>query len=64
MYPDPTENCGPYSPQKNASSVTGVKSPYVWSPNNHDTIGMIAISQSGHVAAGTSTNGLYFKVPG
>lgn len=31
---------------------------------NHDTIGMIVISQSGHIVAGTSTNGLRFKFPG
>ena len=32
--------------------------------DNHDTIGMIAIDQSGNVSAGTSTNGLTFKIPG
>ena len=31
---------------------------------NHDTIGMIAIDQNGHIATGSSTNGLQFKIPG
>ena len=31
---------------------------------NHDTIGMIALDENGHVAAGTSTNGASFKIPG
>ncbi len=32
--------------------------------DNHDTVGMVVIDQNGNVAAGTSTNGLRFKVPG
>ena len=31
---------------------------------NHDTIGMIALDKDGHIAAGTSTNGASFKIPG
>jgi len=31
---------------------------------NHDTVGMVAIDKSGNVAAGTSTNGAGFKIPG
>lgn len=31
---------------------------------NHDTIGMIAVDQNGDVAAGTSTNGAKYKIPG
>jgi isoaspartyl peptidase/L-asparaginase-like protein (Ntn-hydrolase superfamily) len=34
------------------------------SPNEHDTIGMIALDSKGDMAAGTSTNGLNFKIPG
>lgn len=30
----------------------------------HDTIGMISLDSSGNMAAGTSTNGLQYKVPG
>ena len=31
---------------------------------NHDTIGMVAIDQQGHVSCGVTTNGLLFKIPG
>lgn len=30
----------------------------------HDTVGMIALDEDGHIVAGTSTSGLYFKAPG
>jgi len=33
-------------------------------PDNHDTIGIIAIDGNGNVASGASTNGLTYKVPG
>ena len=31
---------------------------------NHDTIGMVAIDGNSDVAAGTSTNGAKYKIPG
>jgi len=31
---------------------------------NHDTIGIVAIDHNGNIAAGTSTNGAKFKIPG
>jgi len=31
---------------------------------NHDTLGLIAIDQFGHVAGGTTTNGMTHKIPG
>jgi isoaspartyl peptidase/L-asparaginase-like protein (Ntn-hydrolase superfamily) len=34
------------------------------SPENHDTIGMVAADAKGHVVAGCSTSGLAFKLPG
>jgi isoaspartyl peptidase/L-asparaginase-like protein (Ntn-hydrolase superfamily) len=33
-------------------------------PGEHDTIGMLALDTNGDMAAGTSTNGLQFKIPG
>ncbi len=33
-------------------------------PDNHDTIGMVAVDGRGHVAAGCSTSGLEWKIPG
>lgn len=61
VFPDPTKSCGPYKPgamrrQKWKRLHTDIHS--------HDTIGMIAIGENGHVAAGTSTNGANHKVPG
>ena len=35
-----------------------------WGAKNHDTIGMLALDCKGNMAAGTSTNGAKFKVPG
>ena len=67
VKPDPTKFCGPYSPADNLESLsvntegrynkdTGI--------HNHDTIGMIAIDEHGHIASGTSTNGAGHKIPG
>lgn len=36
----------------------------VWNEENHDTIGVIAMDTNGHIAAGTSTNGAKYKIPG
>ena len=33
-------------------------------PENHDTIGMVAIDGRGHVVSGCSTSGLAWKIPG
>ncbi|KAK2848852.1 hypothetical protein Q5P01_008686 [Channa striata] len=61
VFPDPSKSCGPYKPR-----VTLEQKQRVWQGNtrSHDTIGMIALDQDGHVAAATSTNGLTHKVPG
>lgn len=32
--------------------------------HNHDTIGMVVIDQYGNITAGTTTNGLSYKIPG
>ena len=32
--------------------------------DGHDTVGMVALDQSGHMCAGTSTSGLFMKRPG
>lgn len=55
--PESSERCGPY---KEADSNNRVE----WGPKNHDTIGMLAIDRDGNIAAGTSTNGAKFKIPG
>ena len=68
MIPDPKTACGPYNP-KTLSIVKQQGGKSTEDKNfgkggNHDTIGMIALDKSGHIAAGTSTNGASFKIPG
>ncbi|XP_060064855.1 N(4)-(Beta-N-acetylglucosaminyl)-L-asparaginase-like [Ylistrum balloti] len=67
VTPDPTQNCGPYRPLR--QDISNIKRDnsrkrYNVERRNHDTIGMVAIDADGHVAAGTSTNGLNHKIPG
>ena len=67
VLPNPKESCGPYNPSQEMSLVVG---PIVRSRSNfgkeanHDTIGMVALDKDSHIAAGTSTNGASFKIPG
>uniref|UniRef100_A0AAV2MIB8 N(4)-(Beta-N-acetylglucosaminyl)-L-asparaginase n=1 Tax=Knipowitschia caucasica TaxID=637954 RepID=A0AAV2MIB8_KNICA len=61
VFPDPSKHCGPYKP---LDSLTDPRTRNYASAPSHDTIGMIAVDAEGHVAAGTSTNGLTHKVPG
>lgn len=61
VFPDPAQHCGPYKPRATLSDKLTRRHANV---HSHDTIGMIAMDQAGHVAAGTSTNGLTHKVPG
>ncbi|KAM8848741.1 N(4)-(beta-N-acetylglucosaminyl)-L-asparaginase isoform 2-T2 [Synchiropus picturatus] len=61
VVPDPSKSCGPYKP---VATVQQSERPRHANIDSHDTIGMIAIDAYGHVAAGTSTNGLTHKVPG
>lgn len=55
--------CGPYEPIE-ANSVCDRINSDGFSSDNHDTIGMIAIDRNGDIAAGTSTNGARYKIPG
>nr|XP_002709529.1 N(4)-(beta-N-acetylglucosaminyl)-L-asparaginase [Oryctolagus cuniculus] len=63
VIPDSSKYCGPYKPsgilKQDAFTCkeTGVDC-------GHDTIGMVVIHKMGHTAAGTSTNGIKFKIPG
>ncbi|KAM3866976.1 N(4)-(beta-N-acetylglucosaminyl)-L-asparaginase [Diretmus argenteus] len=61
VFPDPSKYCGPYKPR--AARKQRRRAPHT-DIHAHDTIGMIAIDQDGHVAAGTTTNGANHKVPG
>ncbi|XP_070819140.1 N(4)-(beta-N-acetylglucosaminyl)-L-asparaginase [Chaetodon trifascialis] len=61
VFPDPSQSCGPYKPR---ATLKQNKRAQHANTRSHDTIGMIVLDQDGHVAAGTSTNGLTHKVPG
>ncbi|XP_067943797.1 N(4)-(Beta-N-acetylglucosaminyl)-L-asparaginase-like [Watersipora subatra] len=62
VSPDSRTSCGPYTPIHHEEGCTWRTAQVT--QYNHDTIGMIAIDNQGHIAAGTSTNGLNHKVPG
>ncbi|KAH7854383.1 hypothetical protein Vadar_013207 [Vaccinium darrowii] len=71
----PVDSCGPYQPKETADlnwnrclmanpvETSTRRSSHV-GIDNHDTIAMAAIDKEGHIAAGTSTNGATFKIPG
>ncbi|XP_036106296.1 N(4)-(beta-N-acetylglucosaminyl)-L-asparaginase isoform X2 [Molossus molossus] len=63
VVPDASKYCGPYKPpgiskqDRSAYGETGAN-------YGHDTIGMVVIHKMGRTAAGTSTNGIKFKIHG
>ncbi|KAK4223106.1 asparaginase-domain-containing protein [Podospora fimiseda] len=60
VQPDPGLACGPYTPLP-----SDVRNGQDWDgQGSHDTISMVAIDTYGNMAAGTSTNGASYKVPG
>ncbi|XP_028272361.1 N(4)-(beta-N-acetylglucosaminyl)-L-asparaginase [Parambassis ranga] len=61
VSPDSSQSCGPYRPKGTLRRSRRAQHANL---HSHDTIGMIALDQHGHMAAGTSTNGLTHKVPG
>lgn len=61
VFPDPSKSCGPYKPRV---ALKQNRRPQHANKRSHDTIGMVALDQRGHEAAGTSTNGQTHKVPG
>ncbi|KAJ8947196.1 hypothetical protein NQ318_015544 [Aromia moschata] len=63
VEPNSSASCGPYTPSSIVLN-TGESRTSSIGEDNHDTIGMIVISGTGHVVAGTSTNGLTYKIPG
>lgn len=70
----PADSCGPYHPEHalalgkitcSMANLDGLsKSRSLIDRHNHDTIAMAVIDTMGHIAAGTSTNGATFKIPG
>jgi len=63
VVPLPETTCGPYEKVVSIQDIIQDISPPV-DVHNHDTIGMVVIDGNGDVAAGTSTNGLTYKIPG
>ncbi|CAH1635051.1 unnamed protein product [Spodoptera littoralis] len=63
VKPDPRKHCGPYHKKRNFIDYIHPEV-FVVDRYNHDTIGMVAVDSEGDVAAGTSTNGAKFKIPG
>jgi len=56
--------CGPFSPTLQ-SDPTRMRAHRAWAtPSNHDTIGMVVLSNSSSMACGTTTNGANHKVAG
>jgi N4-(beta-N-acetylglucosaminyl)-L-asparaginase len=64
IVPNPGEHCGPYSVGKpregRGEKVMGSRLP----TTSHDTISVLAVDESGHIACGSSTNGLRHKIAG
>jgi N4-(beta-N-acetylglucosaminyl)-L-asparaginase len=65
VQPDPSTSCGPYTPlPAKGSYAEFAAAEDVTGQLSHDTISMVVIDKDGKMAAGTSTNGASFKVPG
>ncbi|XP_024418531.2 N(4)-(beta-N-acetylglucosaminyl)-L-asparaginase [Desmodus rotundus] len=63
VVPDASKYCGPYKPPS-ILKQDGPTCKETGDNYGHDTIGMVVIHKTGHTAAGTSTNGIKFKIPG
>ncbi|KAF2883676.1 hypothetical protein ILUMI_22491 [Ignelater luminosus] len=65
VEPNPHGSCGPYKPisENSINFKENWKQPK-FNSYNHDTISMIVIDNQHNVAAGTSTNGAKYKIPG
>ncbi|KXJ97317.1 nucleophile aminohydrolase [Microdochium bolleyi] len=66
VTPNSTASCGPYAPV-GLDAMSPEHAALIEARDaqaSHDTISMIAIDSRGTMAAGTSTNGASFKVPG
>ncbi|TFB02761.1 putative isoaspartyl peptidase/L-asparaginase 3 [Trichoderma ghanense] len=67
VHPNPLSSCGPYSPNLNTNSISNNNSTPKTTDNNdpsHDTLSLIALSPTGHLATCTTTNGASHKIPG
>ncbi|KAG5936957.1 hypothetical protein E4U53_000114 [Claviceps sorghi] len=64
VAPDPRRFCGPYHhedpPLRPGPRIMATDK----ATTTHDTISLVALDATGHMAAGTTTNGLAHKIPG
>ncbi|XP_064537889.1 LOW QUALITY PROTEIN: putative N(4)-(beta-N-acetylglucosaminyl)-L-asparaginase GH22932, partial [Drosophila montana] len=63
VTPDPKLSCGPYKPLTHVHEERN-RTEYNIGPDNHDTIGMVAIDVDHQMHTATSTNGLKYKIHG
>ncbi|KAB1257577.1 N-L-asparaginase [Camelus dromedarius] len=63
VIPDSSKYCGPYKPRSVFKQDGSIHKETGYG-YGHDTIGMVVLDKMGHTAAGTSTNGIKFKIPG
>ena len=61
VSPDPATSCGPYRPKRAGFKESPSSSSLATAS---DTIGILSVDATGHVVAGTSTNGANHKIPG
>lgn len=64
VIPSPETSCGPYEKMESISDYDVTIPVSSADVHNHDTIGMVVIDGNDNIAAGTSTNGLTYKIPG
>ena len=64
VKPDPRQSCGLYTSITSENMHRNATVNESIDANSHDTIGIIAIDTQGNIAAGASTNGLPYKIPG
>ncbi|KAI1814235.1 asparaginase-domain-containing protein [Poronia punctata] len=64
VMPDPSVSCGPYTPAREDDVVGKARRRRRRRLVGHDTISLIVLDGKGGMAAGTSTNGAAYKVPG
>ncbi|KAL4710307.1 hypothetical protein ACJJTC_011123 [Scirpophaga incertulas] len=64
VKPNPNKYCGPYNKLIQNNDIYTIQLTREVNRYNHDTIGMVAIDKNSDIAAGTSTNGAKFKIPG
>lgn len=64
VVPDPKNSCGPYTPLGDVLRMTPRDVGKDDNARGHDTISLIALDKQGNMAAGTSTNGKAYKIPG